>query len=61
MNTFTLATGRQVEKNATYCVAVKTRGLMLVVGKQLEENLSSYSDEELISEIRYYYPELLEE
>jgi hypothetical protein len=26
MNTFTLATGRQVEKNATHCVAVKTRG-----------------------------------
>jgi hypothetical protein len=26
MNTFTLATGRQVEKNATHCVAVRTRG-----------------------------------
>lgn len=26
MNTFTLATGRKVEKNATHCVAVKTRG-----------------------------------
>jgi len=26
VNTFTLATGRQVEKNATHCVAVKTRG-----------------------------------
>lgn len=26
MNTFTLATGRQVEKNATHCVAVKTNG-----------------------------------
>jgi hypothetical protein len=26
MSTFTLATGRKVEKNATYCVAVKTRG-----------------------------------
>lgn len=26
MNTFTLATGRQVVKDATYCVAVKTTG-----------------------------------
>ena len=26
MNTFTLPTGRQVEKNATYCVAVKCNG-----------------------------------
>lgn len=26
MNTFTLATGRKVEKNATHCVAVKARG-----------------------------------
>ena len=27
----------------------------------LKENLSSYSDEELISEVEEYYPELLEE
>lgn len=26
MNTFTLATGRKIEKGAAYCVAVKTRG-----------------------------------
>jgi hypothetical protein len=26
MSTFTLPTGRKVEKNATHCVAVKTRG-----------------------------------
>ena len=26
MATFTLATGRIVEKNATHCVAIKTRG-----------------------------------
>jgi hypothetical protein len=32
-----------------------------VVWEQLEENLSSYSDEELLSEVEDYYPELLEE
>jgi hypothetical protein len=26
MSTFTLATGRKVEKTATHCVAIKTRG-----------------------------------
>jgi len=40
---------------------MSTKDLMRIVGDQLEENLSSYSDEELISEIRDYYPELLEE
>jgi hypothetical protein len=34
---------------------------MRIVGDKLEENLQSYSDEELIGEITEYYPELLEE
>ena len=40
---------------------VSTKDLMRIVGDQLEENLTSYSDEELISEVEEYYPELLEE
>ena len=39
---------------------MSTKDLMRIVGEQLEENLSSYSDEELISEVTEYYPELLE-
>lgn len=37
-----------------------TKDLMRIVGDQLEENLSSYTDEELITEVTEYYPELLE-
>jgi hypothetical protein len=37
------------------------KDLMQIVGDQLEENFGSYSDEELISEVTEYYPELLEE
>jgi len=40
---------------------MSTKDLMRIVGDQLEENLSSYSDEELISEVEEYYPELIEE
>ena len=40
---------------------MSTKDLMQIVGDQLEENFGSYSDEELISEITEYYPELLEE
>ncbi len=40
---------------------MSTKDLMRIVGEQLEENLGSYSDEELIAEITEYYPELLEE
>ena len=40
---------------------MSTKDLMRIVGDQLEENLSSYSDEELISEVQEYYPELIEE
>ena len=40
---------------------MSTKDLVRIVGDQLEENLSSYSDEELIAEITEYYPELLEE
>lgn len=40
---------------------MSTKDLMRIVGDQLEENLSEYSDEELISEVSEYYPELLEE
>jgi len=39
---------------------MSTKDLMRIVGDQLEENLSSYSDEELITEVMEYYPELLE-
>ena len=38
---------------------MSTKDLMRIVGDQLEENLSSYSDEELIVEVKEYYPELL--
>jgi hypothetical protein len=40
---------------------MSTKDLMRIVGDQLEENLSSYSDEELITEIGDHYPELLED
>ena len=40
---------------------MSTKDLMRIVGDQLEENLESYSDEELITEVKEYYPELLEE
>jgi len=39
---------------------MSTKDLMRLVGDQIEENLSSYSDEELIAEVEEYYPELLE-
>lgn len=39
---------------------MSTKDLMRIVGDQLEENLSSYSDEELITEVQQYYPELIE-
>ena len=39
---------------------MSTKDLMRIVGDQLEENLSSYTDEELITEVTEYYPELLE-
>ena len=39
---------------------MSTKDLMRIVGDQLEENFSSYSDEELIGEVEEYYPELLE-
>ena len=39
---------------------MSTKDLMRIVGDQLEENLSTYSDDELITEVTEYYPELLE-
>jgi hypothetical protein len=39
---------------------MSTKDLMRIVGDQLEENLSGYSDDELLSEVQEYYPELLE-
>lgn len=38
---------------------MSTKDLMRIVGDQLEENFSSYTDEELVSEVTEYYPELL--
>ena len=40
---------------------MSTKDLMRIVGDQLEENLSSYSDDELIAEVSEYYPELLDD
>jgi len=37
------------------------KDLLRVVGDQLEENLSLYSDEELLSEISDHYPELIKD
>ena len=40
---------------------MSTKDLLQIVGDQMEENLISYTDEELISEVESYYPDLLEE
>ncbi len=40
---------------------MSTKDLMCIVGDQLEEDLSSYTDEELLEEIKEYYPEMLED
>lgn len=40
---------------------MSTKDLMQIVGDQLQENLSLYSDEELLTEVSEYYPELLED
>jgi hypothetical protein len=40
---------------------MSTKDLMRIVGDQMEENITSYTDEELISEVESYYPDLLEE
>jgi hypothetical protein len=39
---------------------MSTTDLMRIVADQLEENLTGYSDDELLSEVQEYYPELLE-
>ena len=41
--------------------SMTTKDLVRIVWEQLEENLSSYSDEELIAEVKEYYPELLDD
>jgi len=38
---------------------MSTTDLIRIVADQLDENLSTYSDEELINEVTEYYPELL--
>ena len=38
---------------------MSTKDLMRIVGDQLEENFSSYTDDELLAEVEEYYPELL--
>jgi hypothetical protein len=40
---------------------MSTKDLIRIVGDQLEENLTNYTDEELITEVEEYYPELIEE
>jgi hypothetical protein len=40
---------------------MSTKDLLRIVGDQIEENLESYTDEELIAEVQEYYPELIEE
>ena len=39
---------------------MSTKDLIRIVGDQLEENLSAYSDAELLTEVEEYYPDLLE-
>jgi hypothetical protein len=39
---------------------MSTKDLLRIVGDQLEENLTGYTDEELIGEVEEYYPDLLE-
>jgi hypothetical protein len=39
---------------------MSTKDLLRIVGDQMEENLVSYTDEELISEVESYYPDLLD-
>jgi hypothetical protein len=39
---------------------MSTKDLLRIVGDQMEENLTSYTDEELISEVESYYPDLLD-
>jgi hypothetical protein len=39
---------------------MSTKDLMRIVGDQLEKNFSTYSDDELITEVEEYYPDLLE-
>ena len=38
---------------------IDTKTLMQIVGDEITDNLSEYTDEELISEIEDHYPELL--
>jgi hypothetical protein len=40
---------------------MSTKDLMRIVGDQIEDDLSSYTDEELIAEVQEYYPELIAE
>ena len=40
---------------------MSTKDLLRIVGDQMEENITSYTDEELISEVESYYPDLLED
>ena len=39
---------------------MSTKDLLLIVGDQMEENIASYTDDELISEVESYYPDLLD-
>jgi len=39
---------------------MSTKDLLRIVGDQLEENFTSYSNEELIAEVEEYYPDLIE-
>jgi hypothetical protein len=39
---------------------MSTKDLLRIVGDQMEENLTSYTEEELISEVESYYPDLLD-
>ena len=39
---------------------MSTKDLLRIVGDQMEENITSYTDEELISEVESYYPDLLD-
>jgi hypothetical protein len=40
---------------------MSTKDMMRILGNQMEENMGSYTDEELIAEVEDHYPELLQD
>ncbi len=63
INTMTLTNRQQLISDYVDQVLdnMSTKDLVRIVAEQLEENLAKYSDEELLTEITEYFPELLED